>query len=76
MTGTLASLVSSWPADLRFDPENEQEEVPIQTLPDELLMLVLRKLDQGIDRLVKGVLRKMARAYRACAHVAKVNGEV
>lgn len=54
VTGTLASLVSSWPADLRFDPENEQEQVPIQTLPDELLMLVLRKLDHtGLERFAR-----------------------
>ena len=45
VTGTLASFVASWPAGLTFDPENELEGVPLQKLPDELLVHILMLLD-------------------------------
>ncbi|KAI0642133.1 hypothetical protein C8Q79DRAFT_1014003 [Trametes meyenii] len=45
VTGTLASLISSWPGNLTFEVEDEQEGVPIKHLPDELLVMVLRLLD-------------------------------
>ncbi|KAI0630558.1 hypothetical protein C8Q77DRAFT_212597 [Trametes polyzona] len=55
VTGTLASLLSSWPADaLSFEPDNEQEGVPIRRLPDELLVIVLRLLDHtSIERFAR-----------------------
>ena len=54
VTGTLAGLVASWPDHLSFEPENEQEGVPIKTLPDEMLLLVLRLLDHtSIERFAR-----------------------
>lgn len=54
VTGTLATLISSWPIDLKFEPEDQQEGVPIQTLPDELLMLILRMLDHtALERFAR-----------------------
>ncbi|KAI0741604.1 hypothetical protein C8Q80DRAFT_1110639 [Daedaleopsis nitida] len=54
VTGTLATLVASWPVDVRFEQEDEQEGVPIQNIPDELLMLVLRLLDHtALERFAK-----------------------
>ncbi|KAI0675714.1 hypothetical protein C8Q78DRAFT_964066 [Trametes maxima] len=45
VTGTLAGLISSWPGNLTFEAEDEQEGAPIEHLPDELLVMVLRLLD-------------------------------
>lgn len=42
---TLASQLASWPRPLVFEPEDERASVPLQKLPDELLVLVLRCLD-------------------------------
>ena len=54
VTGLLASLVSSWPANLSFEPENEKEAVPINLLPDELLMMILRLLNHTtLERFAK-----------------------
>ncbi|KAI0654057.1 hypothetical protein C8Q70DRAFT_1030767 [Cubamyces menziesii] len=54
VTGLLASLVSSWPANLTFEPENEKEAVPINLLPDELLMMILRLLNHTtLERFAK-----------------------
>ncbi|KAH9852654.1 hypothetical protein C2E23DRAFT_824705 [Lenzites betulinus] len=54
VTGTLASLISSWPAELSFEAEDPQEGVPISLLPDELLVLVMRLLDHtAIERFAQ-----------------------
>jgi F-box protein 9 len=45
VTGTLADLISGFPETLSFEPEIEQETVPLRKFPDELLVMVLRKLD-------------------------------
>jgi F-box protein 9 len=42
--GTLASLLAAFPKELKFGPEDERASIPINSLPDELLVLVLRKL--------------------------------
>lgn len=44
VTGTLASLVESWPSVLKFEPEDESRPVHLQMLPDELLVHVLQYL--------------------------------
>ncbi|KAI8996389.1 hypothetical protein BD414DRAFT_477782 [Trametes punicea] len=54
VTGTLAGLISSWPANLSFEAENEQEGVPIKHLPDEVLMMVMQKLDHtAVERFAR-----------------------
>jgi F-box protein 9 len=45
VTGTLAKLVANFPEILSFEPEIEQQAVPLRKLPDELLVMILRKLD-------------------------------
>lgn len=45
VTGTLADLISNFPETLSFEPEIEQEAVPLRKFPDELLVMILRKLD-------------------------------
>jgi F-box protein 9 len=51
VTGTLASLLENFPRDLVFEPEDERNEVPLNVLPDEMLVLILRGLDPtGIER--------------------------
>jgi len=57
-TGTLASLLASWPRDLAFEPENETAPTPLQRLPDELLVLVLRGLDTATLERFATVNRK------------------
>lgn len=54
VTGTLAGLVASWSDGLSFEPENEDEGAPIKTMPDEMLLLVLRRLDHtSIERFAR-----------------------
>ncbi|KIM90425.1 hypothetical protein PILCRDRAFT_812167, partial [Piloderma croceum F 1598] len=51
VTGTLASLLDKFPHDLIFEPEDEKSGVPLNLLPDEILVLILRSLDTtGIER--------------------------
>jgi F-box protein 9 len=51
VTGTLASLLDKFPQDLIFVPEDEKSGVPLNSLPDEILVLILRSLDTtGIER--------------------------
>lgn len=45
ITGIMADLISDFPEILSFEPEDEQESVPLRKLPDELLVMILRKLD-------------------------------
>ncbi|EIW58273.1 SCF ubiquitin ligase complex subunit HRT3 [Trametes versicolor FP-101664 SS1] len=54
VTGTLATLISSWPEELSFEAEDEQEGVPIRLLPNELLTMILRLLDHSsIERFAQ-----------------------
>ncbi|OSD04808.1 hypothetical protein PYCCODRAFT_1363596 [Trametes coccinea BRFM310] len=54
VTGTLAGLISSWPAKLSFEAEDEQEGVPIRHLPDEVLIMMLQMLDHtAIERFAR-----------------------
>jgi F-box protein 9 len=60
VTGTLASLLDNFPPDLIFEPENEKSGVPVNSLPDEMLVLILRGLDPaGIERFA--VVNRKAR---------------
>jgi F-box protein 9 len=58
LTGPLASVVSQFPEHLTFDPEIEEEGVPLSKIPDELLILVLRKLDHGSIERFAAVCKK------------------
>ncbi len=54
VTGMLARLVASWSDGLSFEPANEQEGIPIKTMPDEMLLLVLRRLDHtSVERFAR-----------------------
>ena len=44
-TDSLAKLISTFPHDLSFEPLIENEDVPLRVLPDEVLVLVLKRLD-------------------------------
>ncbi|KAH8108329.1 hypothetical protein DFH11DRAFT_1634448 [Phellopilus nigrolimitatus] len=60
VTGVLASLIASFSHDLEFEPEDESASVPLRSLPDELVVLVLKKLDTtSIERFA--VIDKKAR---------------
>ncbi|KZT09989.1 uncharacterized protein LAESUDRAFT_711829 [Laetiporus sulphureus 93-53] len=41
----LASILASWPQDLAFEPEDEKQATPLQRLPNELLVHILRCLN-------------------------------
>lgn len=45
VTGSLASLISSWPSTLVFEREEEKDPIPISFIPDEILVYVLSCLD-------------------------------
>ncbi|KAF7356532.1 hypothetical protein MVEN_00986800 [Mycena venus] len=52
VTGTLASLLESFPHDLVFEPEDEKQPMHLNILPEELLIMIIRKLDHtSIERL-------------------------
>lgn len=58
--GSLTNLVSSFPRDVEFEPEIENEGVPLRLLPDEILVLILKTLDPlSIERFA--VLNRKAR---------------
>jgi F-box protein 9 len=44
-TKTLANILQKIPADIRFEPENDIEPVLLNVLPNELLLLIVGKLD-------------------------------
>lgn len=58
VTGTLTSLVLTFPGKLVFEPENEKEPIPLNTIPDEVLVLILRKLDHSTLERFASVSRK------------------
>jgi len=45
ITGTLATLLNGFPYDLIFKPENEEEQIFLNTLPEELLILMISNLE-------------------------------
>lgn len=58
VTGTLASILDKFPQDLKFEPEDERNGVPLSLLPDEVLVLVLRSLDPTTIERFAAVNRK------------------
>jgi F-box protein 9 len=58
VTGTLASLVKSFPDNLVFEREDEKEPLPLNTVPDEVLVLILRRLDHSTLERFASVSRK------------------
>jgi F-box protein 9 len=56
--GSYASLLQGFPETLTFERDNEKEGAPLQTLPQELLILVLRKLDPTSIEHFAAVSRK------------------
>lgn len=58
VTGTLASLLAAFPQDVSFEPEIEEESVPLRKLPDELLVMILKKLDPTSIERFAAISRK------------------
>ncbi|GBE86403.1 hypothetical protein BKA93DRAFT_803577 [Sparassis latifolia] len=58
VSGTLASVVASWPRNLAFEPEDEREALPFRSLPDELLVHILQYLDTAALERFAAVNRK------------------
>ncbi|KAG6890318.1 hypothetical protein C0995_009524 [Termitomyces sp. Mi166 len=54
----LANILAGFPDDLSFEPENEEEPVHLQMIPDELLVVFLRKLDTTSIERFASVCRK------------------
>ncbi|KAG5723678.1 F-box only protein 9 [Termitomyces sp. T112] len=54
----LASILAGFPNDLSFEPENEEEPVHLQMVPEELLIMFLRKLDTTSIERFASVCRK------------------
>jgi F-box protein 9 len=60
VTGLLASLLDQFPQDLVFEPDDEKNGIPVNSLPDEILVLILRNLDAtSIERFA--VVNRKAR---------------
>jgi F-box protein 9 len=45
VTGTLRRLIAAFPLNLQFEAEEEAEATPLDTIPDELVVRILRNLD-------------------------------
>ena len=59
--GGSATLLQGFPQILTFERENEEEGAPLQTLPEELLILILRMLDPtSIERFAAVCRRAFA----------------
>jgi hypothetical protein len=58
VTRSLASLLDTFPQDLRFWPEDERKTIPLNSLPDELLVQVLCKLDHSAIERFASISRK------------------
>ncbi|KAG6836993.1 hypothetical protein H0H93_016697 [Arthromyces matolae] len=54
----LATILAGFPDELTFEPEDEEEPVHLQKVPDELLVVVLQKLDPGSIERFASVSRK------------------
>ncbi|KAJ3511115.1 hypothetical protein NLJ89_g4282 [Agrocybe chaxingu] len=60
ITGTLANLIRDFPHNLKFLPENEEEPVFLDILPEELLIVIIGDLDAtSVERF--GSVSKKAR---------------
>lgn len=57
-SGVLAKVVANFPADLVFTPEDEREGAALNTIPDELLLHILRSLDTTTIERFAAVCRK------------------
>ena len=54
IVGPLASLLANFERNLMFDPENEEEPVHLNKLPDELLVMIIVTLDTtSIERFAR-----------------------
>ena len=54
ITGPLASLLENFARNLMFEPENEEEPVFLNKLPDELLVMIIVTLDTtSIERFAR-----------------------
>ncbi|KAJ6581588.1 hypothetical protein B0H19DRAFT_1115955 [Mycena capillaripes] len=58
VTGTLASLLEGFPPDLVFEPEDEEQPIHLNVLPEELLVLIIRKMDHTSIERFAAVSRK------------------
>lgn len=57
-SGFLAQVLKSFPENLVFQPENEKEGLPINLIPDELVLQILRILDYTTIERFAAVSRK------------------
>ncbi|KAG6833000.1 hypothetical protein H0H87_012586 [Tephrocybe sp. NHM501043] len=57
-TQALSILLAGFPANISFEPENEEEPVHLQKVPDELVVMFLRKLDTTSIERFASVSRK------------------
>ncbi|KAJ7696586.1 hypothetical protein B0H17DRAFT_1158661 [Mycena rosella] len=58
VTGTLASLIEGFPPDLIFEPEDEALPIFFNLLPEELIVLIIRRLDHTSIERFAAVSRK------------------
>ncbi|KAJ7504312.1 hypothetical protein B0H11DRAFT_511098 [Mycena galericulata] len=58
VTGTIASLVESFPRELVFEPEDEEQPIHLNILPEELIIIIIRKLDHTSIERFAAVSRK------------------
>ena len=66
--GALAGILRSFPESLEFLPENESEPVPLELLPDELLVHILCHLDAtAIERFA--TVNRKARLVTLDSHI-------
>lgn len=60
VTGSLATIIKDYAPDLKFEPENENEPLLLNMLPEELLVMIIMKLDPtSVERFA--VVSKKAR---------------
>ncbi|KAL1740863.1 hypothetical protein HDZ31DRAFT_46621 [Schizophyllum fasciatum] len=58
VTGTLASVIAGFPPDTAFEPEDETQPVPLNLLPDEIIVHILRMLDvTALERFASATRR-------------------
>ncbi|KAJ6518881.1 hypothetical protein C8R45DRAFT_949615 [Mycena sanguinolenta] len=58
VTGMLASLLKGFPQELVFEPEDENQPIYLNMLPEELVVLIIRKLDHTSIERFAAVSRK------------------
>lgn len=68
LSGALAGVLSSFPESLEFLPEDENEPVPLELLPDELLVYIMCQLDAtAIERFA--TVNRKARLVTLDSHI-------